>query len=144
LIYNDYVDKNQIKQPVLKAGGIVVNSKNEVLLLYRASINGRSFDDRTFPKGHIEVGETPEETATREIFEETGLSLKIEKELPISNYTNKDEGDIKTYMYLIRCEDDTDLKNEYEGNKLLWVPIDKVVDKLSFDNLKEYFRKIKI
>ncbi len=30
-----------------------------------------------FPKGHIEPGETKEETAVREVFEETGLNIEI-------------------------------------------------------------------
>ncbi|MCM1509029.1 MAG: NUDIX domain-containing protein, partial [Ruminococcus flavefaciens] len=30
-----------------------------------------------FPKGHVELGETKEETAIREVFEETGLNIKI-------------------------------------------------------------------
>lgn len=29
-----------------------------------------------FPKGHAEVGETPKETASRELFEETGLAIE--------------------------------------------------------------------
>jgi 8-oxo-dGTP pyrophosphatase MutT (NUDIX family) len=31
----------------------------------------------SFPKGHIEIGESEEQTATREILEETGLDLKL-------------------------------------------------------------------
>ena len=30
-----------------------------------------------FPKGHMEFGETPEETAAREVLEETGIHIKI-------------------------------------------------------------------
>ena len=30
-----------------------------------------------FPKGHVKQGETEEETALREIFEEVGLSVKL-------------------------------------------------------------------
>ena len=125
------------KTPVYKAGGIILNKNNEVLLLYQIKHN-----DWTFPKGHIEEGEKPDAAALREVDEETGLSPIILKELPILNYTNRNNEYSETHMYLMQCEDDKDLKEEYEGNKLLWVQIDKVVDRLSFDNLKEYFKKI--
>ncbi len=127
------------KDVVLKAGGIILNKKNEVLLLYQIKHN-----DWTFPKGHIENGENPETAALREVNEETGLSPIILKELPILNYTNRNNEYSETHMYLMGCGEDKDLKEEYEGNKLLWVSVDKVADKLSFDNLKEYFKKLKI
>lgn len=37
-----------------------------------------------FPKGHIEPGETQQQTASRELFEETGLH--IEKYLPVPQF----------------------------------------------------------
>jgi 8-oxo-dGTP pyrophosphatase MutT (NUDIX family) len=48
------------------AGGIVKNSKDEMLFIFR---NGK-WD---LPKGGIESGETPEITAIREVMEECGL-----------------------------------------------------------------------
>lgn len=41
-----------------------------VLLQNRAGIYG-------FPKGHVEAGETEEQTALREVFEEVGLSVRL-------------------------------------------------------------------
>ena len=49
------------------AGGVVYNTKNEILLIHR-----RGFWD--LPKGKMEDGETIEETAIREVEEETGLT----------------------------------------------------------------------
>jgi 8-oxo-dGTP pyrophosphatase MutT (NUDIX family) len=48
------------------AGGIVKNSKDEILFIFR---NGK-WD---LPKGKIENGETPETAAIREVMEECGL-----------------------------------------------------------------------
>ena len=50
------------------AGGVVVRPEGEVLLLERPSRG-----EVRLPKGHIDPGETPLETARREIAEEAGF-----------------------------------------------------------------------
>ena len=57
-------------RPVIVAGAgvILVNEKNEILLQKRAD-NG--FWD--YPAGSMELGESFEECARREVYEETGL-----------------------------------------------------------------------
>ncbi len=60
------------------AGGIVFNKYGQILFLRKNQI----WD---LPKGKIEIGETPEEAALREVREETGLdSLTIVNSLPSS------------------------------------------------------------
>ena len=55
------------------AGGVVFNAEGEVLLLRHQS------GSWVFPKGHIEPGETPLETAVREIEEEAGIDARCER-----------------------------------------------------------------
>ena len=55
--------------PVLKDG-----STWKVFILYQISRRGDRF--WTFPKGHPEAGETPEETARRELREEAHITLE--------------------------------------------------------------------
>lgn len=52
------------------AGGVLLKD-GEVLLIKNPS------DVWTFPKGLVESGENPEETAIREVSEETGVKGKI-------------------------------------------------------------------
>jgi 8-oxo-dGTP pyrophosphatase MutT (NUDIX family) len=56
------------------AGGIVMNEKDEILIMYRRS----KWD---LPKGHLDKGESFEECALREVREETGL-----KKLSLGKY----------------------------------------------------------
>ncbi|RIH83814.1 Diadenosine hexaphosphate hydrolase [Calidithermus terrae] len=67
---------------VLGAGGVLFNPAGEVLLIR----------DRmgywVFPKGHVDDGETPEQTALREVLEETGIEGEVLGELPPTRYTN--------------------------------------------------------
>ena len=53
------------------AGGVVIKDKKEVLLIKNPS------NVWTFPKGHIEKGETKEQAALREVKEETNIDAEI-------------------------------------------------------------------
>ena len=53
--------------------GAITFLEKKVLLIHQ--INGNHIG---FPKGHIEINESPEKTALREVYEETGIKIKIE------------------------------------------------------------------
>lgn len=61
-----WADFNKIYKPITAAGGAVFNQEGKVLLIFR-----RDYWD--LPKGKMDEGETPEETAIREVKEECGL-----------------------------------------------------------------------
>ena len=52
-------------------GSIVVSPQQRFLL-----VRGRATGKWSFPKGHLEGAESPLDCARRELFEETGVSLK--------------------------------------------------------------------
>lgn len=54
--------------------GIIFNDKNQILLVQRKDI-----PLWVLPGGGIDLGETPEQAVIREIFEETGLKVSIER-----------------------------------------------------------------
>jgi len=61
-------------------GGIVINSKGQVLL--REPAGHYKGDIWTFAKGRPFPGESPEETALREVLEETGYEAEITAKIP--------------------------------------------------------------
>ena len=65
------------------SGGCIFNEKGEVLLQRRGDSNKWGF-----PGGAVEIGETPQQAAVREVKEETGLDVEIEKLLGV--YTDLD------------------------------------------------------
>ena len=81
---------------VLAAGGVPVRAEAagvEVLVVHRPR-----YGDWTFPKGKCEPGETDEDCALREVFEETGLVCELERELPSTAYPDS-RGRPKTVRY---------------------------------------------
>jgi mutator protein MutT len=68
---------------IVYAGGCIFNEKGEVLLQKRADCNKWGF-----PGGAVELGETPEMAAKREVKEETGLDIEVQKLIGI--YTDSD------------------------------------------------------
>lgn len=131
-----------IKTYFEKSGAIIVKYKNgkpEVLLQYR----GRNdLKDWSFPKGGMEEGETPEETAKREVMEETGLKIEMIKVLPTLYYHNQHDGEVRQYMFLAKPITN-ETRPEFSRDKVEWVGLDKVAEKLSYQNLKEYIEGIR-
>ncbi len=80
------------------AGGLVFNPAGEVLLL--RDRNGYW----VFPKGHVEPGETPEQTAVREVAEETGINARVVDELGLTSYKN-DRGELREIRWFLMSGD---------------------------------------
>ncbi|HBG82048.1 TPA: hypothetical protein DDW69_04425 [candidate division CPR2 bacterium] len=128
------------KGRIVEAGGIVFREENGqkyVLLLYRKFHN-----DWAFPKGHVDEGEDFEFAAIREIKEETGIDTEMIKSLPPDEYYNDfEDKNVVVHMFLLRPLN-TETNIEYEGDQVDWVPIHEVEDKLTYPNLRKYFRKL--
>jgi 8-oxo-dGTP pyrophosphatase MutT (NUDIX family) len=87
-------------QPMKKAyGGVVINPGGEVLL--REPAAHYKGDIWTFAKGRPEPGETPEETALREVLEETGWRAEIIAKIPGTFETSRT---INEYFLMIPLE----------------------------------------
>jgi len=69
---------------VLAAGGVVVDRRageERVLVVHRPA-----YDDWSLPKGHVDSGESPAAAAVREVTEETGVEVRIIRELDPTEY----------------------------------------------------------
>jgi ADP-ribose pyrophosphatase YjhB (NUDIX family) len=65
------------------AGGVILED-GRVLLIQMRNLEGKEV--WTFPKGHLEAGETPRQAAIREVAEETGFDCEITGELYKAEY----------------------------------------------------------
>jgi 8-oxo-dGTP pyrophosphatase MutT (NUDIX family) len=123
------------------AGGIVVSADRERPSLV-AGMRRRARDAVTWtlPKGTPDPGESVEETAIREVGEETGLAVRIIEPLPSIEYTFVQDGVRihKTVHYFLMEPTGGDLAHhDAEFERVRWVPFDEAGGLLSFATERE-------
>ena len=121
-----------------KSCGCIILKNKKVLLVYEKNRNFWGF-----PKGHMENGETEIETALREVKEEVGLDVEIDKERRYTlNYIIRDEIDKTTVLYIAKSKNDEIIMQENEIENIRWCSFEEALNILTFDNWKEMFKKV--
>jgi len=125
-----------------KAGTILLNLKTKQIgLIYRKKDNGYSF-----PKGHLEIGETLSECTIRETEEETlrANHLLFNKEICVIKYTTPLGEEVENHMY-VSIDDGPTLKDIplCDTESFKWFDFEDVESNLKFDNLKELWNTVK-
>ncbi|MCJ7740330.1 NUDIX domain-containing protein [Candidatus Microgenomates bacterium] len=128
------------------AGGIVFERKaNNVYWLVCQHSQHKGW---VFPKGFIgdhKEGESEEETALREVEEETGVKGRIIVKLPKPAgyfYVWKGEKRFKTVYYFLMEYAGGDIKNhDFEMMKVEWWPKEKVEKSLTYKSDKTAFQE---
>lgn len=89
------------------------------------------------PKGTPEVGESLEETALREVSEETGLEVDSGPPVGETRYSFERDGhryDKVVYFYLMTAVGGDPGLHDEEFDIVEWVPVDQAVGQLTFKN----------
>ena len=118
-------------------GGVVVNGDKFLLLKYTQAHWG-------FVKGHIEPGETKEETLRRELEEETGITDAViitEFKEEIGYYFKNTSK--KVTFFLIKTNINEIALSSDEHVDYAWLTFDKALERLSFENTKRLLMKAK-
>ena len=127
-------------EPILTAGvGLfVINEDNKVLMELRTDYNTWGF-----PGGSMELGESFEDTARRELKEETNLEideLKLKKIISgketFREYPNGDKLYDVTAIFVVKKYHGNLKINDKESKKLEWFPINKIPE-----NITEFTKK---
>ena len=94
----------------------------------------------SFPKGHVDPGETEEQTAIREVSEETGLQIKINTpfKTQVSYLSSPDTQ--KEVIYFAAVSDVCETKNQPgEIADSCWCDAQYATSLITFENEKEAF-----
>ena len=120
------------------SGGIVFrrNTAKQLEILLIKDAKGRW----TIPKGHVEEGEEPRQTAEREIREETGLQeMKVMNWLGKVNFRYRRTHTLvlmTMHIYLVQGLGQTDeLKGEEWLTDMKWLPAADAVDKIAYEDI---------
>jgi 8-oxo-dGTP pyrophosphatase MutT (NUDIX family) len=115
------------------AGGLVVQGSRILLI---STQSGRRWQ---LPKGHIEAGETPEQTAVREVCEETGVTGRVVAPLPGVEYWFIERGQRRVhkrvdYFLLDYVSGDAANFDATEVSGADWFSWDEGIARLTFEN----------
>ncbi|EFA22434.1 NUDIX hydrolase [Bifidobacterium gallicum] len=132
------------------AGGLVFDEHGRVAIIARHSRSGHL--EWCLPKGHIEKGETPQQTAVREVHEETGILGEVVDSIATIDYwftgTSQRVHKLVHHFALrqIGGELTVDGDPDHEAEDAIWVDFADLDDVLSYPNERKiawlYARKL--
>ena len=120
-------------------GALVVRRENEkyFILMIRHKAGGH----RSFPKGHMEAGETEYATALREVMEETSSRIAIVSDFRSTVSYSPSPGIMKEVVYFLAFTTSADIQaREGEIAEVEWVPLEEAEGCLTHENDKTVFR----
>ena len=117
------------------AGGVVVKD-GQVLLVRVRNLKGEMI--WTFPKGHVEPGETEAEAGVRETQEETGVTGELLGAVGAPLEYDWDGKRYRVQYFLIRATSESPAS---DGRTIAWMPFDDAVKRLSFDDTGRLLRE---
>lgn len=122
-----------------KSCGAVIFRKDEdwnVLLIRHTK--GRHV---SFPKGHVEQGETESQTAEREVLEETGLRIRVDRRFRAENRYNIRPDIQKLVVIFAAVTEQAEITPQPEEiADAFWLPVGEAETRLTYERDKRILR----
>ena len=95
----------------------------------------------SFPKGHVEPGETESQTAEREIREETGLRVRVDRRFRAENrYNIRPDTQKLVVIFAALTEQEEITPQPEEIAEAFWVPIEEAATRLTYERDRKIMR----
>ena len=112
---------------MIRAAGGVILRDGCVLLVHRPA-----YDDWTLPKGKLQVDETWEHAALREVAEEVHLSCKLGEEAGRTHYVDSRGRPKEVRYFLMTATDEPEPRNEVD--EVRWVPLEEAPSVVTYEH----------
>lgn len=128
---------------VLAAGGVVLHALDgvaHVLVIHRPA-----YEDWSLPKGHVDAGESLEDTAAREVAEETGVTAHVVRPAGTTEHEVEREGlraTKRVHWYVMEPAgashvDPSSRAPDAEVDRAAWWPVDVALTDLTHAGERE-------
>ena len=95
----------------------------------------------SFPKGHMEAGELESHTAEREVLEETGIRVKVDRRYRAENRYNIRPDTQKLVVIFAATTDQADIHPQPEEiAEAFWLPIEEAAVRLTYERDRKIMR----
>jgi 8-oxo-dGTP diphosphatase len=121
---------------LMRAAGGVLFRTSEAGAFEVAVIHRPHREDWSFPKGKLDKGETFEQCALRETFEETGLACELGRFLGVTEYIHR-KGRPKIVAYWLMSIVGGEFTVNEEADELLWLSVADAHQIVTYDRDRE-------
>jgi len=118
---------------------MILNDSHECLLLRRSSRNSHDPGLWEFPGGKMDAGETIEEALVREVKEETGLAIELERAAGIVESELPERRIVHLIMEAHALSGNVRLSDEHDAYR--WVPVKELMRVDMPDHFKKFCRQ---
>lgn len=135
--------RNKVERPV-SAGGVVYKIENQQIQILLCGQGDPS--SWVLPKGTPDPDETMEETALREVQEETGIEVIIQSYVgKIRYWFSDDEKNVSfhktVHFYLMIPIGGSISLHDHEFERVEWFPIQEALKSMTYDNDRQIIKK---
>ncbi|MDX6473649.1 MAG: hypothetical protein QOK22_2465 [Gaiellaceae bacterium] len=131
------------------AGGVLVKTIRGVAMVAAIRPQGKPAGTWALPKGNLDPGETPSETALREVLEETGVEGRLVEKLGDVKYTYTRRDRVRVFkivsFYLLRAGrgrlGEIEERMRIEVAEARWLPLDEAPRLLAYGGEREMAAK---
>jgi 8-oxo-dGTP pyrophosphatase MutT (NUDIX family) len=131
------------------AGGVLVKTIRGVAMVAAIRPQGKPAGTWALPKGNLDPGETPAETALREVLEETGVEGRLVEKLGDVKYTYTRRDRVRVFkivsFYLLRAGrgrlGEIEERMRIEVAEARWLPLDEAPRLLAYGGEREMAAK---
>ena len=131
------------------AGGVLIKMIRGRPMLAAIRPQGKPAGTWALPKGNIDPGETPAETAVREVLEETGVEGALVEKLGDVKYTYTRRGGVRVFkivsFFLLRAGrgrlGEIEERMRIEVAEARWLPLDEAPSLLAYGGEREMAEK---